>query len=408
MPEVRVRFAPSPTGRIHVGNIRSAIFNWLFARHEGGRFLLRVEDTDRERSMSEAEAQLFEALRWLGLDWDAEGPPGGEGFVRQSANTARHLAVAEEWLSEGVAYRSARRTGEFGKDDADKEDTAKDDTDQASPAGEAVWFRTQPEDLAYDALVLGAQTQPAKPLRDFVIVRSTGEPTFILANAIDDLDMRVTHVMRGVDHKTNTFRQLLLYRALGADPPGFAHLPLIVDAGGRKLSKREKDPHALVFMDEFRERGYLPEALLNFLALLGWTPEPLAGPDGKQVFREKLSRKELIEAFDVSRVSRSPASLDPVKLGALNYDYMQDRLAADPAFLVAALKDAASREGFDTARFTDEQYRVLTREAARRAQTLPELLEKTRFFFADRVDVDATQKKTRKVFKKPGRSHIYS
>ena len=383
--EVRVRFAPSPTGRIHVGNIRTAVFNYLFARHAGGAFLLRIEDTDKERSTPEAEAQLIDALGWMGLDWDEEGE---EGFVRQSVRTERHMAVVEEWLAKGLAYRSAKRTGEFGGETAE------------SLEGVAVWFKTAPEEISYDDLILGPQAQPAKQLQDFVIVRSTGQPMFILANVIDDLDMRITHVLRGADHKTNTFRQLLLYRALGAEPPRYGHLPLIVDAQGKKLSKREKDPDSIVFMNEFRERGYLPEALLNFLAFLGWTPEPGTGPGGETVFREKLSREELVREFDLGRVSKSPARFDTVKLGALNYDYMQDMLAADAGSLVRFLKDDFVREGLDPDRFTGEQYGVLVREAAQRAQTLKDLLAKTRFFFADRAEVDAGSKKVRKVFKK--------
>jgi glutamyl-tRNA synthetase len=394
---VRVRFAPSPTGKIHVGNIRTAVFNYLFARHVDGAFLLRIEDTDKERSTPEAEAQLLDALAWMGLDWDREG---AEGFVRQSVRTERHMAVVEDWLAKGLAYRSARRTGEFGPVGSTKSSGRRGGEKAESLEGEAVWFKTTPEDIGYDDLILGPQVQPSKQLQDFVIVRSTGQPMFILANVIDDLDMRITHALRGADHKTNTFRQILLYRALGAEPPRYGHLPLIVDAQGKKLSKRETDPDSIVFMSEFRERGYLPEALLNFLAFLGWTPEPLTGSGGETVFREKLSREELVREFDLCRVSRSPARFDTVKLGALNYDYMQDMLAADPGKLVRILKEDVAREGLDPGRFTGEQYEVLVREAAQRAQTLKDLLGKTRFFFADKVEVDAGSKKVRKAFKK--------
>jgi glutamyl-tRNA synthetase len=381
--EVRVRFAPSPTGRIHVGNLRTAVFNDLFARHHGGKVLLRVEDTDRERSTPEAEALLFDALKWIGIEWD---PEGDEGFVRQSRRIDRHMEVIEEWLSRGVAYRSDRPTGQFAGA-------------PAAPSGEAIWFRTQPDDLTYDDLILGLQTQPAKQMQDFVIVRSRGRPVFILANAIDDADMRVTHVLRGVDHSTNTFRQLLLFRALGVEAPRFGHLPLIVDRQGKKLSKRESDPDTVIYLDEFRERGYLPEALFNFLALLGWSPEPRTGAGGEQVFREKMSRGELIAEFDLSRVNRAPAQFDMVKLGAMNYDYIIDRLNADPASLIAHLKRDLRAEGLEPERLDEALYPVLIREAAQRARTLGDLIEKSRFLFVDHVDVDAQNKSVRKAFR---------
>ena len=208
--------------------------------------------------------------------------------------------------------------------------------------------------------------------------------------------MRITHVIRGDDHVANTWKQVLLYEALGESPPKFAHLPMIHSSEGRKLSKRD----GAVAVTDYRGMGYLPEAMVNFLALLGWSPEPGTGPDGKAVFREKLSREELIEAFDLDRVRSSPAQFDTVKLGAMNYDYMQEKLDGDSEGLIRFLKEDAARAGLDPERFTKEQYGVLIREAARRAQTLKGLLEKTRFFFEDSVQVDAGNKKVRKVFKK--------
>jgi glutamyl-tRNA synthetase len=382
--EIRVRFAPSPTGRIHVGNLRTAVFNELFARHHKGHMLLRVEDTDRARSTPEAEARLFEALRWMGIEWANEGE---EGFYRQSRLHDRHMEVAKDLLKRGIAYRSDRPTGQFA-------------TGQATSSGEAIFLKTTPEDMAYNDLILGVQTQPAKQLQDFVLVRSNGQPGFIFANAIDDADMGVTHVLRGADHSTNVFRQLLVYRALGVDPPRFGHLPLIVDKQGKKLSKREGDPESIIYLDEFRERGYLPEALFNFLALLGWSPEPRTGADGEPVFREKMSRQDLIAEFDLNRVGRAPAQFDMVKLGAMNYDYIVDRLNREPASLIAHLKQDLQAEGLDPDRFDETQYQTLIREAAQRARTLKELIEKSRFFFLDRVEVDTDNKTVRKVFGK--------
>ncbi|MCZ6697078.1 MAG: glutamate--tRNA ligase family protein [Acidobacteria bacterium] len=384
--EARVRFASSPTGRVHVGNLRTAVFNYLFARHNNGKLLLRVEDTDRDRSTPEAEERLFEALRLMKIDWDEEGE---EGFYRQSRHHDRHMEVAEKWLKKGIAYRSDRSTGQFGGGSSGGSCVA---------SGEAIWLRAEPEDLQYDDLILGKQTQPAKQVQDFVIVRSNGKPVFIFANAVDDADMRVTHVLRGADHSTNTFRQLLIYRALGVEPPRFGHLPLIVDKQGKKLSKREGDPESLIYLDEFRERGYLPEALFNFLALLGWSPEPHLGDGGEMIFREKLPRDELIAEFDLGRVGKAPAQFDTVKLGAMNYDYIVDRLKNDSASLIAHLKQDVSDEGLDPDRFDDAQYGVLIREAAQRARTLKELIEKSRFFFLDRVDVNAGYKTVSKAF----------
>ncbi len=392
--EVRVRFAPSPTGKIHVGNLRTAVFNYLYARHRKGMLLLRVEDTDRERSTPEAEERLFEALRWMGIDWD---PEGEEGFYRQSRRRDRHLAVAEEWLGQGIAYRSARPTGtESGP--AAQEQGGGAPAGGAASGGEAIWLKTEPRALAYDDLVMGRQKQPAKQVKDFVLVRSNGQPGFIFANAVDDADMRITHVLRGADHATNTFRQLLVYRALGVTPPLFGHLPLIVDREGKKLSKREGDPESIIYLHEFRERGYLPEALFNFLALLGWSPEPQSGPDEETVYREKMSREVMIAEFGLDRVGRAPAQFDMVKLGALNYDYIIDRLNRDPADLIARLKQDAREEGLDPERFDEAQYATLIREAGQRARTLDELLAKSRFLFVDRVEVDVENKTVRKVF----------
>jgi glutamyl-tRNA synthetase len=381
--EIRVRFAPSPTGKIHVGNLRTAVFNYLFARHHGGKLLLRVEDTDRERSTPQAEARLFEALHWLGIEWDREGE---EGFYRQSLRHDRHMEVVEEWLRRGIAYRSDRATGQFGG------------KGEAASSGEAIWLKTESQDLSYDDLIFGRQTQPARQVQDFVLVRSNGRPVFIFANAVDDADMRVSHVLRGVDHSTNTFRQVPIYRALGLEPPRFGHLPLIVDKQGRKLSKREGDPESVIYLGEFRDRGYLPEALFNFLALLGWSPAPLPGERGEQLFREKLSREELIAEFDLDRVGVAAAQFDMVKLGAMNYDYIVDRLNREPAVLIAHLKDDVRAEGLDPERFDEGQYKTLIREAAQRARTLKELIENSRFFFLDRVEVDAGHKTVRKVF----------
>ncbi len=367
--QVRVRIAPSPTGYLHLGTARTALYNWLFARHCGGKFILRIEDTDRERSTEEAVGVILDGLKWLGLDWD-------EGPVFQSARAELYEAAANELVEKGLARR--------------------DDLGEPEK-GEALVFDCPRRDVTFIDLVKGEITKAADDTEPhLVLMRSDGTPTYNFACVVDDAEMKITHVIRGDDHVANTWKQVLLYEALGKEPPAFAHLPMIHSSEGRKLSKRD----GAVAVTDYREMGYLPEAMVNFLALLGWSPEPQVDGEGNKVFREKLSRDELVAEFDLDRVRSSPAQFDTVKLGAMNYDYMQDRLAADPDGLVRFLREDAARAGFDAGRFTDAEYETLIREAARRAQTLPGLLEKTRFFFADRVEVDAGDKKVRKAFKK--------
>ncbi|MFO7938071.1 MAG: glutamate--tRNA ligase [Kiritimatiellia bacterium] len=283
MMSVRVRFAPSPTGNVHIGNIRAAIFNWLFARHNKGKFLLRIEDTDRERSTPEAINNLLECMQWLGLDYD-------EKPVYQSGNMERHLAVAEDLLAKGLAYRENKGGG-----------------------GECVVFRMPAEGrLSFDDQVKGVLRKKAKDTRDFVIVRSNGTPVFHLANVVDDIDMGITHVIRGDDHVENTFKHIELFKAIGAPVPGFAHLPMIVNNRGKPYSKRD----GAAFVGEFREQGYLPETLFNFLVLLGWAP----GDD-----REVLTRKEMIELFTLDRCRSSAARFDTKKLVWMNGEYIRGK-----------------------------------------------------------------------------------
>ncbi len=278
---VRVRFAPSPTGHVHIGNIRAAIFNWLFARHEGGQFLLRVEDTDRERSTPEAIATLLECMEWLGLDYD-------EPATYQSRQTERHLAVAEELLGKGLAYREAKGGGD-----------------------ECVIFRMPKEGrLEFSDLVKGQLRKKAEDTQDFVIVRSNGTPVFHLANVVDDVDMGITHVIRGDDHVENTFKHIELFKAIGAPVPSYAHLPMIVNNQGKPYSKRD----GAAFVGEFREQGFLPEALFNFLLLLGWAP----GDD-----REVLTRAEMVELFTLDRCKSSAARFDMKKLVWMNGEYIR-------------------------------------------------------------------------------------
>jgi glutamyl-tRNA synthetase len=263
--------------------VRTAIFNWLFARHEGGRFLLRVEDTDRQRSTPEALAALLDAMAWLGLD--ADEPP-----VFQSARLDAHRAAAEQLLARGAAYLE------------DKGGTGK---------GRCVVFRMPREDVSFRDDVRGELRKPAADMQDFVILRSDGTPVFHLSNVADDIAMGITHVIRGDDHIENTFRHVALYRALGAETPRFAHLPMIVNAHGKPYSKRDGD----AYVGDFRARGFHPGALFNYLSLLGWSP----GDD-----REKMGREDAARAFTLDRVKSGPAQMDLKKLTHLNAQYVAE------------------------------------------------------------------------------------
>ncbi len=372
---VRTRFAPSPTGHVHIGNIRVAIFNWLFARHEQGAFLLRIEDTDIERSTPEAIATLLEALKWLGLDAD-------ESPMYQTSQNKEHLEAAAKLLEDGAAYKSAKggsgeatlfripwdaekvdnvsTVGEaritvhpevpvvvssegfnfanvskkgkpvpaaaclagfrdlrildssgtelFTLNDKIKAILTDNNVFEIENAAEFVFTRRQVE---YQDLVKGTLAKPLDSMRDFVIVRSDGTPVFHLANVCDDITQKITHIIRGDDHVENTYRHLFLFAALGAQAPHYAHLPMIVNSAGKPYSKRDGD----AFVGDFREKGYLPQALFNYLSLLGWSP----GDD-----REKMTREEMIEAFGLDRVQSSAAQMDIRKLDNLNSLYIAE------------------------------------------------------------------------------------
>lgn len=278
----RTRFAPSPTGHVHIGNIRAAIYNWLYARHTGGKFLLRVEDTDIERSTPEAIQAVLSAMDWLGLNVDEEP-------VYQTRLKQNHVDAANKLLAEGKAYK------------LDKGGTGK---------GEAVLFRMPGTDMSFVDEIKGTLSKKAADLPDFVIVRSDGTPVFHLANVVDDISMNITHVIRGDDHIENTYRHVALFQALGAPVPRYAHLPMITNAQGKPYSKRD----GAAFVGDFKDQGYLPEALFNYLTLLGWSP----GDD-----REVLSRDEMVQLFDITRVQSKPAQFDLKKFQWMNGEYMQ-------------------------------------------------------------------------------------
>jgi len=319
---VVTRFPPSPTGFLHIGSARTALFNWLYARHCGGRFLLRIEDTDRKRSTQEAIDAILDGLKWLELGWDNE-------VVFQTANAARHAAVAQELLATGKAYRCYCTPEELTemreKARAEGRPTLYDgrwrDRDPAeAPAGVDPVVRIKMPRAGSTTiadLVQGEVTVANEQLDDFILLRADGTPTYMLSVVVDDHDMGVTHIIRGDDHLNNAFRQYYLFDAMGWDIPAFAHIPLIHGADGQKLSKR----HGALGVEAYRDMGYLPEAMRNYLLRLGWSH----GDD------EIIATEQAIEWFDVNGIGRSPARFDLAKLESVNAHYMQ---AADNARLV--------------------------------------------------------------------------
>ncbi len=322
---MRLRFAPSPTGALHIGGARTALFNWLLARGNGGELVLRVEDTDRERSTDENVAQILDALEWLGIDWD-------EGPISQRSLEQRHREVLASLEADGRAYRSSATADDVR---AWKEIHGSDRGFRGEPEGEGALRLRVPDEgetVVRDA-VRGEASFAHRHLDDPVIARADGTPLYNLAVAIDDLDEGITHVVRGEDHLSNTPKQVLVLEALGAEPPIYAHLPLLHGPDGKKLSKR----HGAASVQELRDAGYLPEAVLNYVALLG------AGYDSEQ---EIFPIAELQQRFDLSRVSRSPAVFDERKLRHVNGIYLRD---LDPADLTRRLERFTGRDDIEPA-----------------------------------------------------------
>lgn len=372
----RVRFAPSPTGYLHVGGARTALFNYLFARHHGGAFLLRIEDTDRERSSDEMTGQILDAMAWLGLEVDE--PP-----VHQADGLARHAADVQELLDSGLAYRCFASKEELDELRATaREDVvpfryraspAYDgaDAERRAAAGEphAVFFEVLPGDITFDDAVHGPTTVPGGSLDDFVILRSDGTPVYNMAVVSDDVEMGITHVIRGDDHLSNTPKQILIYRALGADIPVFAHVPMILGPDGKRLSKR----HGAASVEAYREEGILPEALVNFLALLGWSP----GDD-----REVMQIPELVEAFTLDRILKKAGVFDPKKLEWLNGKYLD---ATPTETLVPLVIDAMDDAGRAIAAADPERIAAVVNLQKTRARTIPDIARASLRYFGDSV-----------------------
>jgi len=310
---IRTRFAPSPTGYLHIGGARTALFCWAYSRRHGGKFILRIEDTDLERSTEASRQAILESMQWLGIDWD-------EGPFYQMQRLGRYQEAAERLLSEGKAYRcycskeelDAMREAQRARGEKPRYDGRWRDSTSTPPAGvqPVIRFKTpRTGEVAFDDLVKGRIVVSNEELDDLVIMRADGVPTYNFGVVVDDLDMNITHVIRGDDHVNNTPRQINIFHALGGALPQFAHVPMILGADGERLSKR----HGAVSVTQYRDAGYLPEAMLNYLARLGWS-------HGDE---EVFSMQQMIEWFDLAHISKSPARFNPEKLAWLNQQYMK-------------------------------------------------------------------------------------
>ncbi|MFL2905267.1 MAG: glutamate--tRNA ligase [Limisphaerales bacterium] len=351
---VRVRFAPSPTGYLHIGGARTALFNWLYARHTGGKFVLRVEDTDEERNTPQAINVILEGLRWLGLDWD-EGPAsndptgdsvGDRGPYYQSQRAEIYARRVDELKAKGLAY----------------EDEG------------AIRFRMQREAVTIPDVICGdvvrELTDREQEQPDFVIVRSDGKPVFHLVNVVDDIEMGITHVIRGEDHLSNTAKHIALFRAFDVEPPQFAHIPLILNANGSKMSKRDEGAS----LEGWQQVGYVPSAVANYLSLLGWSPK-----DDSQV----MPLSEIIERFDLPQINRANARFDLEKLQWMNYEHLRGLPMADyrERAVVAGVDFGGASEDYIAAALST------CRDKVKQVEDLPTFCS---FYFTDEFDYDET------------------
>jgi glutamyl-tRNA synthetase len=361
---MRVRFPPSPTGALHIGNARTALYNWLLARGHGGQLVLRIEDTDRERSTPENVQTIFDALEWLGIDWD-------EGPIYQSQNQARHSEVVEQLIADGHAYRSTAGPDEVK---AFKEQHGNRGFRGEDEGTGAVRLRVPDEGVTVVNDVIRGETPFENALLDdLVIARADGTPVYHLAVVVDDADAGITHVVRGADHYSNTPKQILIQKAMGAPTPIYGHLPLLHGPDGKKLSKR----HGATSVQDLRDDGYLPEAVLNYLALLGW------GYDEETTFH---SIPELQQRFELERVSKSPAVFDEQKLRWMNGRYLRELDVDD---LTARLEAMTGRSGL----------RGAVEISQDKISTLSEFWPLTRFFFDGPADDPAARER---VLEAPG------
>jgi len=380
MNQVRVRFAPSPTGFLHVGGARTALFNWLFARHAKGKFFLRIEDTDLSRSTDEAIEAIFDGMRWLGLDWD-EWEGAASNPVRQTARFEVYREKVEILLSEGKAYRcycrpeelatrrkealKARRVPRY--DGRCRQLTAQD---PARPA--AIRFKASSEgEIVVDDMVKGKVVFDSKTVDDLIIMRSDGTPTYNFCVVVDDVDMQVSHVIRGDDHLNNTPRQIQLYEALGYQQPRFGHLSMILGSDKSRLSKR----HGATAVQQYREEGYLPEAMVNYLVRLGWSHKD----------QELFTLPEMIEKFSMAHVGSSAAIFNPDKLLWINANYIKtgklDRISQ-------LLHPHLQGLGIETGKLDSAHLLKVVNALRERSRTLKEMAESAFYFFSDKISFD--------------------
>jgi glutamyl-tRNA synthetase len=385
MSEVRCRFAPAPSGFLHVGGAHTALFSWLYARHNGGEFVVRIEDTDERRVSQGAVEAIMSSLSWLGTDWDEGLDKGGPyGPYVQSLRLDLYRHVADQLQAQGHAYpcfctpeeleerrRAALARGE--RPGYDGRCRRLSDEERERKKGEglpfAIRFATPGRDVLVRDLIRGTGTVAAAEIEDFIILRSNGTPTYLLAAAVDDREMHLTHIIRGEDLYPSTPRQLLIFEALGAEPPQYAHLPLILGPDRAKLSKR----HGAITVESFRDQGYLPQAMLNYLALLGWSP----GDD-----REVIGRDEIIERFDLADVSHHPAIFDTQKLEWMNGHYIRECSDADLAERILPFLHRAGLEA------DADTVRAAAPHVKERMRTLAEGAQWLRFLFVEEVMPD--------------------
>jgi glutamyl-tRNA synthetase len=379
---LRVRFAPSPTGYLHIGGARTFIFNWLYARHHGGTMVLRIDDTDVERNTEQSLRSIFDGLAWLGLDWDEQ--------YRQSEREPLHRKLALDLLERGFAYRDftpldleeteKTHTGGSWLFNPGQRELSKEESDHRAAAGEqfVVRFRVPRgtgEAVTFHDLVYGEQSKMADDIEDFALLRSTGVPTYHLASCADDVDLHISHIIRGQEHLANTFKHILIFRGAGLQQPEFAHLPLLMAPDGSKLSKRVHGP--VVSITTWAEGGFLPEAYVNFLCLLGWSPKN---------DREKMTREELIQAFSFEGINRSNAVVnftdeDPFDAKAvwLNSEYIRTMPVPE---LTEMLLPVVKEAGFNAA---PEKLARITPLIQERIRLLRDVLTVADFFFVDQL-----------------------
>jgi glutamyl-tRNA synthetase len=406
---VRTRFAPSPTGFLHIGGVRTALFNWLLARHHGGKFLLRIDDTDQERHVDDAVKRILDGFRWIGIDWD-EGPEkeGPHGPYYQSRRKEKYRSTADQLIESGHVYRDysteSERAAEKATAERDKRayrfrrpPLTQDQISRHEAEGRPYALRFQVplgRTLVVHDLIKGDITFSTDEIGDFVIVRSDGSPLYIFASVVDDVDMKITHVVRAEEHLSNTFPQLLVFEALGASLPAFAHVPYVAEQGSKaKMSKRKTKEYenqgVLVYLHQYIEKGYLPEALLNYLARLGWSYD---------ASQEIFSRAELIEKFTLDRVNSSPASHDQDKLFWLEGEWMKalplDRKVSG---VIPFLKD----EGLLAEPLSDAdrgRIEAIILALGDRLKVFSDIIKLGKYFFTTELvhDADAVKKRLRK------------